>query len=137
IDIRMHRLGAITGTVIDENQIGIPGVPVIVYTATRPLQQVGRATTDDRGFYRVGELVPGNYIVRTTSVKLNNGASYLASFYPEGTDMRYVRPVPAELDRTWTNVDFPPVPGTLYRVKGKVLPPIAKSIDLISDSGRQ
>ena len=56
VDIRMHRLGAITGTILDENQVGIPKMQVVIYTATRPLHQAGEAKTDDRGFFHVGEL---------------------------------------------------------------------------------
>jgi hypothetical protein len=139
-DIRMHRLGAITGTILDENQVGIPEIPVLIFTSTRPLHLAGKTNTDDRGFFRVGELPPGAYVVRTAPSKQNDGASYLASYYPEGTDLRYVRPVMTELDRTWTNVDFPAVPGKLYRVTGKLLMPepgFTSSIELISDSGRQ
>ena len=43
VDIRMHRLGVITGTVLDENQIGIPDVPVLLFTSTRPLRLAGEA----------------------------------------------------------------------------------------------
>ena len=136
----MHRLGAITGTILDENQVGIPEIPVLVFTSTRPLRLAGKTNTDDRGFFRFGELTPGAYVVRTAPTRQNDGASYLASFYPEGTDLRYVRPVITELDRTWSNVDFPAVPGKLYRVQGKLLMPapgFTSAIELISDSGRQ
>ena len=78
--------------------------------------------------------------MRTAPTRLNDGTTYLATFYPEGTDMRYVRPVPSELDRTWANVDFPALPGKLYQVKGKLLMPtpgFTSAIELISDSGRQ
>jgi hypothetical protein len=140
LDIRMHRLGAITGTILDENLVGIPEIPVLVFTSTRPLRLAGKTNTDDRGFFRVAELMPGAYVVRTAPSRQNDGASYLASFYPEGTDLRFVRAVPAELDRTWTNVDFPAVPGKLFRVQGKLLMPtpgFTTGIELISDSGRQ
>jgi hypothetical protein len=139
VDIRMHRLGAITGTVLDENQIGIPDIPVLVFTATRPLRLTAQVKTDDRGFFRIAELMPGSYVFRTAPSKQNDGASYLASYYPEGTDLKYVRPVPADLDRTWTNVDFPAIMGKLYRVQGKLLMPspgFTAAIELISDSGR-
>jgi hypothetical protein len=113
---------------------------VHVFFAGRPLRLAGQTKTDDRGFYRFGELMPGPYIVRTAPSMQNDGASYLASYYPEGTDLRYVRSIAADLDRTWPNVDFPAVPGKLYQVRGKLLMPepgFTSSIDLISDSGRQ
>ena len=139
VDIRMRRLGAITGTVLDENQVGIPNVPVIVYTATRPLKPAGKVTTDERGSFRFGGLPPGAYVVRTVAGQSNDGMNYLSSFYPEGTEMRLARPLPVELERTWPGVDFPAVPGKLYRVQGRVLGPspgMTSSIELISDSGR-
>jgi hypothetical protein len=140
LDIRMKRLGAITGSVVDENLVGIPGIPIGVYSATRPLSRVGHAETDDRGSFRVGELMPGPYVVRTAPIKSNDGMSYLATFYPDGTEVRRARQVPVELDRTWSGVDFPLVAGKLYRVQGKLLMPYpgtTDSIELISDTGRQ
>ena len=125
IDIRMRRMGAITGTLLDENLVGIPKIPVIVYKATRPLKQAGKDTTDDRGFFRVGELGPGPYVVRTAPTQTKDGTKYLASFYPEGTEMKFSRTVTVELERTWSNVDFPPIPGKLYRVQGRVGMPAA------------
>lgn len=139
LDIRMRRLGAVTGTVLDENQVGIPNIPLIAYSATRPLKAIGKALTDERGVFRFGALTPGSYVVRTVSVQTTDGMSYLSSFYPEGTEMRLARPVPVELERTWPGVDFPAVPGKLYRVQGRVqqpFPGVSNSIELISDSGR-
>lgn len=140
LDIRMKRLGAITGSVIDENQVGIPGIQVGIYSATRPLGRIGNAETDDRGAFRVGELMPGPYVVRTAATRSLDGVSYLATFYPDGTEVRLARQIPVELDRTWTGVDFPLVGGKLYRVQGKLLMPepgFTDSIELISDTGRQ
>ena len=36
--LRMHRKGAITGRVLDENGVGIEGVPVVAYRAHLPLR---------------------------------------------------------------------------------------------------
>lgn len=72
VTIRMWKLGAITGTVIDE-----AGEPV-VNVQVRALQRStigGRksfapagtsVTTDDRGVYRVSSLPPGEYVVLTS-----------------------------------------------------------------------
>ena len=138
VDIRMHRLGAITGAVQDENLIGIPGIEVVAYSATRPLHEAGRARTDDRGFFRVGELEPGIYVIRTVPTVVTDGTSYLASFYPNGTELRDARQISVELDHTWPNVDFPAIPGRFYRVQGRVTPPnAATTVELITESGRQ
>ena len=66
--VRLWRLAAITGTVIDETGEPLVGVQI------RPFRRTmvsGRArfvsgpvaTTDDRGAYRAGNLVPGQYVV--------------------------------------------------------------------------
>ena len=139
LDIRMRRLGALTGTLIDENLVGLPDIPVLVYTATRPLQQVGKTISDDRGFFRVGGLPPGPYIVRTAATRLDDGSTFLSTFYPEGTDLQAVRAIPVELDHTWPNVDYAPIPGKLFRLQGKLAMPApgyVNTVDLISDSGR-
>ena len=57
-------MGAITGIVWDENQVGLAEQDVVVYEVSRPLRLVMRVTTDDRGSYRVGELPRGRYYVR-------------------------------------------------------------------------
>ena len=70
LTVRMWRHGAIAGRVIDE--AGEPMVGVLVqarprvYAGGRPwLNDVlaGRAWTDDRGLYRIGGLLPGDYTV--------------------------------------------------------------------------
>lgn len=59
-ELRLRRLGAIAGTVWDENQVGVPEQSVAVYQAIRPPRMVAKAKTDDRGVYRVGGLEPGH-----------------------------------------------------------------------------
>ena len=84
--------------------------------------------------------MPGPYVIRTAPTKSNDGMSYLATFYPDGTEVQFARQVPVELDRTWSGVDFPLVAGKLYREQGKLLMPYpvtTDSIELISDTGRQ
>src|ERR1019366_3999389 len=51
LDIRLRRYAAISGTVLDENEIGIPDQKAIAYPATQPLRITATATTDDRGIY--------------------------------------------------------------------------------------
>jgi hypothetical protein len=57
-ELRMRRMGAITGRVVDDNDIGISGMPVVAYRARLPLRIGGRGTTDDRGIYRIFGLQP-------------------------------------------------------------------------------
>jgi hypothetical protein len=70
--IRVWKLGAISGTVLDEAGEPVVGVQVraLERTATggrRALVAAGMAvTTDDRGVYRVSNLPPGEYVLLTS-----------------------------------------------------------------------
>ena len=80
LTIRMPRYGAIAGTVLDENDVGLPEHEVAVYTNTRPPKLLARARTDDRGMYRLFGLQPGSYLVRSMS-KLYDDGGYLPTFF--------------------------------------------------------
>ena len=74
----MAKGSVITGTVIDEGNEPTPGTQVRAYryvmrTGVKSLQQVGSASTDDRGIYRIYGLQPGDYIVSATPRNANLG----------------------------------------------------------------
>ena len=67
-NIALPKGSVITGMVIDENGEPAPGTQVrvmrfIMRTGERTLQSAGQAQSDDRGFYRVWGLQPGEYLV--------------------------------------------------------------------------
>ncbi|HMC58766.1 MAG TPA: carboxypeptidase regulatory-like domain-containing protein, partial [Candidatus Solibacter sp.] len=59
LNIRLPRFGSVTGTILDENEVGLPEHDVVIYRTTRPPQLVTRVKTDDRGMYRIAGLEPG------------------------------------------------------------------------------
>jgi hypothetical protein len=64
----LWRLGTIAGTVFDDSGDPVVGAAVRVLERTvvagkRQLQVSASGTTDDRGMYRIGSLVPGEYVV--------------------------------------------------------------------------
>jgi protocatechuate 3,4-dioxygenase beta subunit len=66
--IRLWKHASISGTVVDESGEHLVGVRVQAYrravvSGRRRYVASGEAFTDDRGIYRVGGLIPGNYIV--------------------------------------------------------------------------
>jgi hypothetical protein len=68
LKIRLWKFGAITGVVIDD--LGEPAVGVSVWALRKTsangvprLVQMLKATSDDRGEYRLAPLVPGDYVV--------------------------------------------------------------------------
>ncbi len=137
LELRMRRLGAISGTVEDENQIGLPDQDVIAYKATRPPKIVGRARTDDMGYYRVGRLEPGTYYVRSAPRVLEDGTGLLPTFHKEALPVHEAVPVQTYLDETSREITIRPLPGRLHRLAGRVIsfPTVPVTVRLTSDIG--
>ena len=85
IEIRMLHYGAITGKIIDENGVGIPGHSVAVYREVRPLTLTAQAITDDRGMFRIFGLEPGLYLLRGLT-HVYEDATYVPTYYKEALD---------------------------------------------------
>jgi hypothetical protein len=71
LKIRLWKYGVLSGTVVDEAGEPSIGLPVQAYRRAAAAGRarydtVGRATTDDRGMYRMASLPPGEYIVGIT-----------------------------------------------------------------------
>jgi hypothetical protein len=116
--LRMHRKGALTGRVLDENSVGIEGVPVVAYRARLPLRVVGQGTSDDRGVYRIHGLDAGRYWVRTTSHTLDDGSGVLPTFGPQSREMREARAHEVRLDEDTPDADVRPEFGNLFQLGG-------------------
>jgi hypothetical protein len=139
LTIRMPRYGAITGTVVDENDVGLPLHKVVAYRNTQPPVLAGNATADDRGVYRLGALEPGNYLVRTVAIQ-NEGIDYLPTFSKETLRVEEARMVPVSLDEESRFVDVRPAPGRLFTLSGRAEPSpqgLPVTVTLASDMGRQ
>jgi hypothetical protein len=139
IEVRLRRLATISGTVWDENQIGIPNAPVVAYTATRPAKLIAKATSDDRGMYRIGGLVPGTYVVRNAAKQFEDTLSIVPTFFPGGNQLTEARTVEIDLDHSAQYIDFAPAQGRLFHLTGHVdASPrtMPAAVDLISDTGR-
>jgi hypothetical protein len=120
-DIRLHRLGVITGSVVDENGEGIPGFTVNAVTVN-PKGISGRVSssgiTDDRGVYRIPGLKPGRYYVVTQARSTEDGAGLLPTYAPGVLDRAEARIVTVEVDRETGGVHVIPVTGRLLRLSG-------------------
>jgi hypothetical protein len=82
LNLRLPRYPGITGTVVDENDVGMPEMEVFAYRATQPPQLVAHAVSDDRGVYRISGLTPGTYLVRTAAWR-GDAIDYLPTFSRE------------------------------------------------------
>ena len=119
-ELRMVRKGAISGRVLDENGVGISGVPVIAYRARLPLRQAGHAESDDRGVYRIHGLDPGKYWIRSGAYTLDDGTGLLPTFGPQARDVRNARVHDVRVDSETQYADVEPEIGVLFSLSGKV-----------------
>jgi hypothetical protein len=136
INLRLPRLGSITGIVADENDVGLLEHDVVAYRNTRPPQIAGRARTDDRGVYRIWGLEPGAYVIRTLA-KQQEGDSYLPTFARESSSVSDARIYEVALDQQTPDANVRPSPGRLMSVGGRVMPDpgVSVAVTLTSDTG--
>jgi hypothetical protein len=137
LTIRLPRFSGITGTVVDENDVGIPGGEVAAYKLAQPPELVTRARADDRGVYRLPGLEPGRYLVRSAPFE-DDGVFYVPTFARQVNRAAESRPVDVTLDRDAAYVDVMPAQGRLFTLSGAVSPPTLPGIrvTLVSDMGR-
>ena len=119
-ELRLHRMGAITGTVLDENSVGLPRVNVVAYRAQLPLRVAGRGVADDRGIYRISGLPVGKYLVRTVSHTLDDGTGLLPVFGPESREPRDAIVHEVRFDNDTTDANIRPEPGNLSSLSGVI-----------------
>jgi len=140
LDLRLRRLGSITGIVWDENEIGIPEQEVFAYRNTRPPTLVARSRTDDRGGYRIGGLEPGQYLIRSGPKDLDEETSVVPTFYKDSIAAVDARTIDVELDQQTPDINVRPAFGKLFKLTGAVYGPMpgagAVTVNLISDMGQ-
>jgi hypothetical protein len=137
--IVMHRQAAIVGSVVDDNQIGIPAWPVEVYTARRPIRRVTQTITDDRGNFRAGELEPGTYIVRSGAGALDETTTLVSSYYKYGTAVSDAEPIRLHVAETQSYAVVHTTEGSLFELTGELIAPdrLPVRLTLITDTGRR
>jgi protocatechuate 3,4-dioxygenase beta subunit len=138
LTIRLERFGAISGTVVDENDVGLQEHDVVAYRNTRPPTIAARGKTDDRGVYRIWGLEPGAYLIRTVGKQYDEG-SYLPTFSRETARLDEARAVEVQLDQETTDVNVRPFPGVLYTLAGRaiVYAETQVTLTLVSDMGSE
>ncbi len=136
-ELRLPKLGVISGEVSDENGVGLPDQQVLVYRRGPPLELVGQGRTDDRGVYRVAGLEPGFYHVRTAPIQLEDGTDLLPTYFPRTASPEESVAVEVRLDSETNSVNITPLAGKLFRVTGAVGWPGVRSVALYSDLGRR
>ncbi|MCL6546897.1 MAG: carboxypeptidase-like regulatory domain-containing protein [Bryobacteraceae bacterium] len=132
-EIRLRRLGAISGEIRDENGAGLWDFPVAVYRDTRPLQLAAQGKSDDRGVFRIAGLSPGRYLVRTGYQELGHEGGYLPTFYGGSIAAESAQSIEVQLDADVEGLVLTPQTGHLLRLKGKVTFPGSNVVRLYGD----
>lgn len=136
-ELRLPRLGVITGEITDENGVGLPDQQVLVYRRGPPLELVAQGRTDDRGAYRVAGLEPGFYHVRTAPVQLEDGADLMPTYFPQSASPDQAVAVEVHLDSETASVNITPLAGKLFRITGTASWLGVRTVALYSDWGRR
>lgn len=138
ISMRMYRLSAISGTVLDENGVGLPDMTVHVFTVT-PVRHVGQGTTDDHGRFRVDGLNPGTYVVHTGATVLEDETPLVPTWFKSGTMLAEAEPIRLRTGESFSDVTIRPAKGNVYRITGQLLQysPGPIQLTLITDMGRR
>ena len=137
IQIRMYRLSAISGTVLDENGVGLPDMTAHVFTV-KPVRHVGQGTTDDHGRFRVDGLNPGTYVLHTGATTLEDNTPLVPTWFKSGTMLAEAEPVHLRTGENFTDVTIRPGKGNVYKITGSLLKytPGPVQLTLITDMGR-
>lgn len=139
-ELRLRRMGVISGRVLDENRVGLPEVPVLVYRARQPLRIVETGKTDERGIFRLYGLASGKYYVRTGAKTIGPEDGWLPVFAPEGRDIREARMYDVRLDQETHEVELLPPTGRLIDVQIPLAAPEDAGpvqVTLAGDTGRR
>src|ERR1035441_905913 len=138
LSIRLARFSSISGTIVDENDVGLPDHEVVAMSNTRPPRMMAKAQADDRGMYRISGLDPGTYLVRTVGRAYEEGG-YLPTFYRETARVDEAGMVDTLLDQETTNIKVRPFPGKVFTISGTVSNSLggAVNVTLASDVGRE
>lgn len=138
-ELRARHKGALTGRVLDENGVGVAGVPVLAYRARLPLRSAGNASSDDRGVFRIHSLEPGKYWVRSGGHTLEDGSGWLPTFGPQTRETREARVHAVAVDTETAYADVSPEPGGLFSLGGDITcdAPGVVLVTLSSETGQQ
>jgi len=129
--VNLHKLGAITGDVVDENDVGLPEVTVHAYRMGDRPSQVAAVRTDDRGVFRLAGLAPGSYLVRTAAKRLEDGLDLMPTYYPAEASATKATRLEVMLDKETSGVILAPLIGELAEITGSL--PTSGTVLLISE----
>ncbi len=136
--LRMHRLGVITGEVVDENRVGIPGVPVYAYHFSTHMKLAGKGESDDRGAFRIPGLPQGRYLIQSGSRQVDD-RGLMPTFYGQTTRASDARTSDVLIESETPGALIEPYLGKLLTLKvSTVAPPeVTVTVGLYTDAGKR
>ncbi|MBS1828570.1 MAG: carboxypeptidase regulatory-like domain-containing protein [Acidobacteria bacterium] len=123
--VKLTPLGVITGRVLDTDGEPIRGIPVAAlsyhYTSKgREFREVRSGTTNDLGQFRIYDLEPGKYFVRTSprnpmrvQTQADNAEFFMSQYYPGVPEPRGASALEVAAGREVTGIEFS-LPKTRY-----------------------
>lgn len=128
IDFILPRSGVVSGKVVDEYDIPVPGVVVAVQRKVyrqgkMQLEVASNFVTDDRGRYRVPEIPAGLYYVRAAKQASRNdvGPTYAAVFFPNAGGLAEAQAVKVGPGEEVSGINFALHETAVFSVSGKVV----------------
>jgi protocatechuate 3,4-dioxygenase beta subunit len=128
--LRLLPSAVIAGRITSEGEEPVPNVFVQAMKFTyhgdkRQLSDVGTATTNDRGEYRIWGLAPGKYYIRATHPRGGTvrpgGTIYVPIFYPGVSDLSRTQPIELHPGDEISGIDLAFGAVRSVRVSGRVL----------------
>ena len=116
-----------SGLVVDDGGEPVVGAAVRALRRTPPRgREFGgewSATSDDRGFYRIAQLPPGDYLVLVPSISAEGSPLNPTTFYPSARapEQAFIVTVAAGDDRAGVDFRLPTTSG--FRVRGTIQDP--------------
>jgi hypothetical protein len=103
LDYTLQPTGAISGSVRDQDGVALPGLFVTAFCSradspTGGRADAGRATTDDRGNFRISGIMPGDCYIGAGPVAPLSTVGYRGVFYPNATTIENAQPIPVKAD---------------------------------------
>ena len=130
IDVELPRGGVLAGTVSDELGEPYPGVRVealcLRYDRGRRVPfPAGVATTDDRGWFRISGLEPGNYYVSASSAETwwtekKEAWGYASTYFPSAPN-EHGRPIALGASAIKSGIHLALQASRAVRVSGRIL----------------
>jgi hypothetical protein len=128
LDYKLQPTGAISGSVRDQDGVPLQGLFVTAFCSSpgspgAVRADTGRATTDDRGDFRIAGIIPGECDIGAgppSSSPLST-VGYRGVFYPNAVTMESAQPIPVKTDGDASGISLVVRYSPAYTITVKVV----------------